>query len=1093
MTLIEAATAGDLALVLARIDDGEDVNARDADGLTALHRAAAGGHFEVVRALLDAGADPDAPSHQPTPKPAPEPMTPGAAVIELSTPEGASALGGLVGKIWEASRGKKPKVQGHTALTEAVANDHADVVELLLERGANLDVRDAEGFTALTLAVAKGHRAIVAALVRRGADLEALAADGMTALMIAAADGRLDLVQLLLDAGADPNAAAQVLMFTLTPLGMATRKGHQEVADALVAAGARVDTSPVEMGFAMRKAVEDDDRETVRRLIAAGADLLSATGGGDLLQAAAAKGHVEMIRLLLGAGIPPEVPSWVSGKTALIVAAENGQAGAVEALLKAGAKVHAPVKGDESLLSLHAGSTALVMAARAGHAEVVRRLLDAGADPRVTDGEGRTPAELAAVGGHGDVLAALGVADAPSPEVRDARLVAAAMRGDAAEVVRVIRAGGDPNTSAKAPGEHVRRPALVLAAFGGHLATVRALLEAGADVAAKSEFDGLTALMAASGGGDPDVVHPLPGIGRSEKAQAGAGAGHLEVVCALLEAGADPNARANPTGGDNGGRTALMIAAEKGQVEIARALLLAGASIHVKDTPSLWERETGPGGLTPLAYAVQREHAEVVDLLLDAGAFVDAHNLDGGTPLFAAASTGSVAMVERLLAAGADAKAKDRFGGTAFATAAIWGNPTLTKLLADAGASAQDSQAVVQALNMAIFENKLDLVEDLLARGIDVNAPAPGGTTPLFTAAMMGRQALVRRLLDLGADPSAGTEDRESPLSRAATMGHVAIVRALLEAGADPKTEGQCGRTPVLDLVHDYGRNPMSSTGGVPECLRMLIDAGAEIDARDNDGRTALQVAAAAGHEDLAAILRAAGASTVGVAEAELRWAAGEGDLARVRDLIAAGADVNAPGPHGHTALMAAANKGHAEVVRALLEARADPRAEADWHYCALYAAIWQGHTEIVRILIGAGAEVNVATGNPPRLLLADAITQKNREAVALLLAAGARPESLPGPFGTPILSAAVQDAEMVRMLLAAGADPNAVDEYLRWTPLHTAAHHGHVAAIRLLLAAGADPLARDTKRHTPRDEAEAQFRLEAAEVLRAAEAARSS
>ena len=55
MTLIEAATVGDLALVLARIEDGEDVDARDADGLTALHRAAAAGHLEVVRALLTPG------------------------------------------------------------------------------------------------------------------------------------------------------------------------------------------------------------------------------------------------------------------------------------------------------------------------------------------------------------------------------------------------------------------------------------------------------------------------------------------------------------------------------------------------------------------------------------------------------------------------------------------------------------------------------------------------------------------------------------------------------------------------------------------------------------------------------------------------------------------------------------------------------------------------------------------------------------------------------------------------------------------------------------------------------------------------------
>ena len=222
-------------------------------------------------------------------------------------------------------------------------------------------------------------------------------------------------------------------------------------------------------------------------------------------------------------------------------------------------------------------------------------------------------------------------------------------------------------------------------------------------------------------------------------------AGDLEQVSALLEQGADVNAK------DREGRTALILLTgyprtdPHGMEAVATLLLERGADVNAKDNE----------GRTALILAARfaRNTEDVVTLLLEQGADVNATDNDGVSALWNAASGGNEAVVPLLLERGADVNARTYLGGTALARAALRGREGIVSLLLDAGA--------------------------------DVNARDHDGETPLMKAASWGFEAVVEFLLERGADVNAQDDQNKTALMWAAEGGNQKVVELLRAAGAE--------------------------------------------------------------------------------------------------------------------------------------------------------------------------------------------------------------------------------------------------------------------------------------------------------------------
>ena len=334
-------------------------NLQARNGISPLHVASNNGHSDVVRMLLKANADPNIQEND-----------------------------------------------GATPLIIASQKGHFNVVRILLENNADPNLQAGDGGTPLYIASYGGHTGIVDLLLKANADPNLQTDLGVTPLIIACLNRHFNVVSLLLENNADPNHQAGDDC-TLTPLYIASYGGHTGIADLLLKANADPNLHKTDRALPLYAASQNGHSDVVSVLLKANADPnIQGNLGATPLIVACLNGHFNVVCLLLENNAEPNHQAG-DGRTSLYIASSRGHTKIVDLLLKANADpniqandgatplIMASMKGHFNVVGLllennadpnhHAGDggTPLISACLKCHSQIVQLLLTSGADPNL--------------------------------------------------------------------------------------------------------------------------------------------------------------------------------------------------------------------------------------------------------------------------------------------------------------------------------------------------------------------------------------------------------------------------------------------------------------------------------------------------------------------------------------------------------------------------------------------------------------------------------------------------------------------------------------------------------------------------------------
>jgi ankyrin repeat protein len=305
------------------------------------------------------------------------------------------------------------------------------------------------------------------------------------------------------------------------------------------------------------------------------------------------------------------------------------------------------------------------------------------------------------------------------------------------------------------------------------------------------------------------------------------------------------------------GWTPLAVAAKHGKTEAVKALAWLGADLNVPTND----------GASPMYIAACEGHLKLVRVLGSLGANVNVPDNSGAAPVYIAAQQGHVGVVKALASLGADVNVRERSGATPVFIAAQQGHLEIVKALASVGAD-----VTLPLVNgptpvfVAALSGHSEVVKALASLGVEVNVRTSDGATPLFIGAGKGRLEVVKTLASFGADVNTQTDDGTTPLFIAAAADHDKMVRTLVSLGADVNLRRKNWKWSRY-YIETFGMNPEESGDWTPlmiaarnghvEVVKVLVKAGASVEVMLSDGRTALSLAIAMGHAEVAASLAA--------------------------------------------------------------------------------------------------------------------------------------------------------------------------------------------------------------------------------------------
>jgi len=503
----------------------------------------------------------------------------------------------------------------------------------------------------------------------------------------------------------------------------------------------------------------------------------------------------------------------------------------------------------------------------------------------------------------------------------------------------------------------------------------------------------------------------------------------------------------------NAANSPVADAAMKGDKAAVQALIQQKADVNIPQAD----------GATAIQWAAYRNDLDIADLLIAAKADVKTPNHDGATALRLASINGSAGMIQKLLKAGADANEASPNGETPLMFAARNGNPEAVKLLIDQKANVNAKEKL-------------------------------RGTTPLMWAAEQSHPEAIKLLLASGADYKAA-----SGFDTKGNRAYLApTVRQRAESAQGAGGFGQQGKQ-----GKQAGRGAGAGRGQAKQ-------------AKAADGTAAEEDVVAAADAAAADFSFGRTRDTDGGGITPMVFATRQNCMECVKELLEAGADVNQVTHYGWTPLLTATQNRHYKLAAYLLDHGANPNIKNNGGWSPLYLAtdnrnIEGGdypvrkpdmdHLDFIKLLLAKNADVNVrvcGTQSTPTNCVGDSTETRTNftmqwlnedgatpflraaqssdvELMKLLLAHGADPKIATQRNVTALAVAAgiawvegvtyewsrEQNQETVKMLLDLGIDPNIHDEDGR-TSLHGAAHKGRNEIVQMLVDHGGDLTAHD-------------------------------
>ena len=940
----------------------------DSDKSSTLRIAALRGHTAVIGALLEAG------------------VSPRSVNTSGDTPFSLAVKGGQLEAL-------KQLLSAHNSVTLADSTEssllhlasrrgHLEIVRELIRSGADPNAVGKDGSTPLLLAAEGGHVVLVKELTSKfRADLRAINDAGSYAVHVAAANGHIRVIEHLCMHEPDLNAKDKR---GSQPIHLAAEGGHLEVTKILLGKG--VDSSATDgRGFTplhlatrgghlrIVQMLSKDPKNIIRS--SSGLEFKGRVGTGGLDDRA----HSESQDY----GVLEENDDASTSSSSESYDSDEELAKMDEARSdKSDDELFNPYenRSNPSKSQNENEATPMHSAAKRGYVEIVRELLKADHECNIRSKQALTPLHLAAKEGYVSVVKELLQRNA-DPNVADGKksspLHAASMAGNLTMVKALVSFGAHiskSDDSQVSPLHHAARY--------GHVDIVRHLLEAGAELEAINA-SGQTPLHVA-------VSQRYSGV-----------------VEALLAKNANPNTRGRH------GWTALHYAASGKNIEtrIIKRLLHSNVDVHASND----------GGSTALFLAAESGSEAAVEILLDAGGKGNAKNTADSTPIHRAAQGGHLAVVKLLMAAGANPLAKKRHSITPLQLALENSHfdvaAELLEPIKSEPPTVDDYEESLCSLARVGFEQGIKKALNYPLRNLERGDPRYN-QSPLSHAAEHGHERVVQMLLDQGAESNSVDRRKRTPLMWAVLNNHQAVTEQLLARGADVHGKDHAQWTalhlavrnrsaPIANLLLDKGADVSATISGgyttlhlaiyseAPTLIRLLVQKGVSMSSSNSSKSTPLEYAVRYGDVSMVELLLDLGVSFstqfphawTAIHEAidrendslirllvsrcsdafvgqhgwtRLHLAALSGDKSSVREQLEQGIDRDAKDLNGLMPLHWAAARSHEDVVKLLLQMDAEISAKDNEGMTALHHAASRGNEGTVRALLEKGAERNI-------------------------------------------------------------------------------------------------------------------------------------